>query len=302
MNKLKIFYLALVGVALTSCDMANRDSHYDMTYNVDNLIVDTENFDQPAVVSESKYKFYHNLSKNSVDITASDVIIDNRKISFETDTMAPVSKTFSENVAYLGFSRKGNVGKGASVSDLSGYIPYLYRVASTNLFNSNYKFEYNLEQSLILNYMLDGKYRISTFQSFSTYVGSSYVTDSGSSFSTKNTGYVVDIDFTKKTALVYVLGMELTADPKSTDAKVMLLQDVPVIFTHEGFRLEASAPKTTIPGTVDNKSAFVESPDYKVSDFSMALVYPELTDTEINYKVAGKNVHFNGCSILKSVN
>ena len=302
MNKLKFLYLAVVALAFTSCDIANRDSHYDMTYTVNNLIVDTDNLDQPAIVSESKYKFFHNLSKNCVDITATDVVIDNRKISFETDTMAPVSKTFGEKVSYLGFSRKGNVGKGASISDLSGYLPYLYRVASTNLFNSNYKFEYNLQESLIMNYMLDDRYRVSTFQSFSTYVGSSYVSDNGSTYSTKNTGYVVDINFTKKTASVYVLGMELTADPKNTDAKVMLMQDVPVVFTHEGFRLEASAPKTAIPGTVDNKSAFVESPNYKVTDFSMTLVYPELTDAMISYKVAGKNVQFNGSCILKSVN
>lgn len=300
MNKLQILYLAIVAFVFTSCDMGNKDSYYDMTYGESNLIVNIKDPSQDASVSESSYKFHYNISKNVVDITANDIIINNHKISFETDTMAPVSKSFGEKLAYLGFSRTGNVGKGATVTNLKGYLPYQYTVVSANLFSSNYKFEYSYAERLLLNYILNDEYMISTFKAFSTYVGSSYVSEESNTYSTKNTGYVVDIDFSKNKAKVYVLGMELEANPKSTDPKVMLLEDVPVVYTHDGFKLEASAPKTTIPGEVDNKSAFVESDKYKVTDFSISYVYPELVDISVNYNVAGKRVNFIGSSILKT--
>lgn len=300
MNKIEFLPLAAVALALTSCDMGNKDSYYDMTYSEANLIVNINNPDQDATVSESAYKFTYNMSKNVVDLSASDVVINNQKISFETDTMAPVSKKFGEKLAYLSFSRSGNVGKGATVTNFSGYLPYRYQVMSANLLSSSYKFEYGYEERLLLNYVLNDDYMISTFKPFSTYVGTSYVSEESSTYSTKNTGYVVDIDFSKNKAKVYVLGMELLANPGSSDPKVMILEDVPVVFSHGGFRLEASAPKTTIPGTVDNKSEFVESDNYKVTDFSMSYVYPELVDVDINYNVAGKRVNFIGCSILKT--
>ena len=300
MNKLKILCLAIIALVLTSCDLANKDSYYDMTYGEANLIVNIKDPNQDASVSESAYKFHYNMSKNVVDVSTADIIINNHKISFETDTMAPTSKSFGEKLAYLGFSKAGNVGNGASVTDMKGYIPYQYVATSTNLFSSNYKFEYSYTERLLLNYVLNDEYRISTFKPFSTYVGSSHVSEESNIYSTKNTGYVVDIDFTKNKAKVYVLGMELEANPKSTDPKVMLLEDVPVVFTHEGFKLEASAPKTTIPGVVDNKSAFVESDNYKVTDFSISYVYPELVDVAINYNVAGKRVNFVGTSIVKT--
>ena len=301
MNKLKFLCLAIIALAFTSCDIGNKDSYYDMTYGEANLIVNIKDPNQVASVSESAYKFHYNISKNVVDVSTNDFIINNRKISFETDTMAPSSKNFGEKLSYLGFSRTGNVGKGASVTEFSGYIPYQYTVGSANLFSSNYKFEYSYAERLLLNYVLNDEYRVSTFKAFSTYVGNSYVSEESYTYSTKNTGYVIDIDFSKNKARVYVLGMELEATPNSSDPKVMLLEDVPVVFSHDGFKLEANAPKTTIPGVVDNKNTFVESEKYKVTDFSISYVYPELVDVNVNYKVAGKRVNFIGSSIKKTV-
>lgn len=301
MNKIKFLSLAAVAMAFTSCDMGNRDSYYDMTYKEANLIVNLNNSDQDASVSESSYKFKYIISKNVVDITATDVIINNQKISFETDTLTPVSKTFGEKVAYLGFSRSTNIGKGAKVTDFSGYVPYRYQVQPANLLSPNYKFEYGVEERLILNYVLNDDYKISTFKPLSTYVGTSHVSEESSTYSTKSTGYVVDIDFSKNKAKVYVLGMELVANPGTSEPKVMILEDVPVVFSHEGFKLEARAPKTTIPGTVDNKSEFVESDKYKVTDFFMTFLDPELVDVNFSYNVAGKRVSFMGCSIVKSI-
>ena len=103
----------------------------------------------------------------------------------------------------------------------------------------------------------------------------------------------------KKTASVYVYNAEFSADKDKTLPKVIRFEGIPVIFNHYGFTLESPAPKTQVLGIKDNRTTLVDSVGFNATDFSMALPSDDLTDAMISYKLAGHQVNFNGCSIIK---
>ncbi|MDE6741829.1 MAG: hypothetical protein K2J58_05815 [Muribaculaceae bacterium] len=294
------FSLAALSLIATSCATDVKDSTSQYTFTEYNIIEDIQTPSANAIASQCSYKWNYNITRQVVDISTTDIIIDNHKVSFETDTMAIKPIRFGEKISYMGFSSSSNIGKGAVVTDLNGYIPACFVPTSTNIFSSTYKFEYGQTSRLMLQYNLNEQYRVTTVWNAPCYVGQTRVAEDGNTFSTKDTGYLVQIDFTKKTADVFVLGLDLGLKPEEKAPKVVLINSVPVTMTHGGYYLEASSPKTTIPGIVDNKSTFVETTDYTVSDFSLQLLSSDMTDAQISYNIKGKKVDFIGCSILKS--
>lgn len=301
MIKKLILPFAIFALMATSCISDVKDSEANIPYLEYNLIEDLQDLSAQALASECNYKLHYNISKNVIDLTASDIIINNQKLSFETDTMGIRPKTFGENLSYMGFSSSSNIGKGATVTNFSGFTPAYYIPYTGNIFSSNYKFEYTYDQRLQLEYVLNDRYHVTTFWPQPCFVGRSYVSEGAASYATKDTGYWVSLDFSKKTANVYILGVQLSVEQDSKEPKVIVLQDVPIVMSHNGFYLDSEAPKSTVPGIVDNKTAFVETTDYKVTEFSLKYVSSDFTDVNISYKVAGKNVSFQGCSIIKSV-
>lgn len=293
------FSLAALSLIAASCSTDVKDSTSQYTFTEYNIIEDIQTQSDPAIASQSSYKWNYNVTRQTVDISTTDLIIDNNKVSFETDTMAVKPKSFGENISYMGFSSSSNIGTGAVVTDMSGYVAAYFVPTSTYIFSSTYEFEYDYGSRLMMQYNLNDRYRVTTISRTPCYVGQTHVTDDGNTFSTKETGYLVQIDFSKKTADVFVLGCALGVKAEENAPKVIVINSVPVTMTNGGYYLEATSPKTTIPGIVDNKSTLVETTEYKVSDFSLKLLSSDLTDTQISYSIKGKKVDFIGCSILK---
>lgn len=298
--KKAIFPIVATVFVLASCNPDTRDSYQTLNYPEYNLAIDKQDPSQMAQASYAKYELKNNISRQVVDIKASDIVINNQKYSFETDTMGLRTKSFKVDglgdVFNVYFSKSGSAGVGSSASNLNGTLVYCYMPMS-NLLNPVYNV--SIAQRLDLNYTLNDRYNIQTFWPSALFRGQTVSYSDGDSHSTKASDYVVNINFEKNTASIYVYNAELSANQAKSFPKVIRFDGVPVVYTHEGFSLQSAAPLTTILGTKDNQVALVDSVGFAATDFSLLLTSPDLTEATINYKLDGHNVSFHGCSILK---
>ncbi len=301
MMKKLLLPFAVVALMATSCNTDVKDSQYSDNFQEYNLIVDLDDPDALASASEGSYLFTYNITRQVVDVRSSEIIINNQKSSFQTDTMRIQNKVISDKVSYLGFSSSANVGQDAKVTNLQGYLPTCYVAENSNILSSGYQFKYYGYTRLQLEYDLNDNYHVTTFWPQPCFVGSTTVTGDATTYSTNDTGFLLNIDFAKKLAKVYILGVKLAAEDIANAPKVIVLEDVPVTMTHDSFFLDYASPKTQIPGVKDNTMTFVDTEEYKVTDFSLHLS-SDLTDANINFKVMGKMVNFRGSSIVKTLN
>lgn len=306
--KKAIFSLVATATLLASCDTTPKDSYSNVPYQVYNLIVDTQDMEQPAIVSSSSYMLNTNLSKGVVDITVSDIVINNNKYSFETDTMALGVTKFKpldgQDIYTQTFSKRGPAAVGSAASDIKGSYAYHYlRSASEQSYYpvsiDNPQYYLAVLSGLDLNYKLSDRYLVQTFYSESLFLGNSYVNDESGNFSTKKGDYLLGIDFQKNLATLYIYNPEYSINQAVDFPKIIRVDKIPVKYSHDRFNLEASSPSTTVLSTKNNKSEFVDNPSIQVSDFTLNFISPDVTEAEISYKIAGKTVSFNGCSILK---
>ncbi len=304
--KKTLLAIAVAATVLTSCGTDSKDSYSTMNFAEYNLITDLEDQSAPAQATPVVYNMMLNYSKNCVDIKAYDLAINDQKISFETDTMALTTSYLvsqdGENYITQGhFSKKTNVGKGAEITNINAtFTPGVYNITSISIpgyESTQYAFGYRL----LMGYDLNNKYHVRTFWPLCYYAGKSYVSGSGTSHSTNNTSYRVELNFEKKTARVAVLYPEFSTDDKDVP-QAIVFEEVPIKFDHNSYYLKADSPKTRVLGKKDNTTALVESEQYKASNFSMTIVSQDLTEVAINYSIDNKQVNFDGCSIVKATN
>lgn len=298
--KKSIFSFAATALLLASCTTDTKDSYQTLNYPEYNLTIDKQDASQMAQASYAKYEVKNNISRQVVDVKANDIIINNQKYSFETDTMGLRTSAFKVDglgdVYNVYFSKNGNAGVGSNVSNLKGTFVYCY-VPMSNLLNPVYNV--SIGQRLDLSYTLNDRYNVQTFWPVAMFRGQTISFNDGESHTTKGSDYVTSIDFEKNTATIYVYNAELSVNQDKSFPKVIRFEGVPVVYTHEGFSLKSAAPLTTILGKKDNQIAMVDSVGFAATDFSLYLTSPDLTEVSINYKLDGRNVSFRGCSILK---
>lgn len=297
MNKI-ILPLAATVLLVASCDPNTKDSYQTLSYPEYNLIIDNQNPDQLAQASYVNYEVKNNISKDVIDIKASDLIINNQKYSFETDTMKLRTKTFSVEggTTYnLYFTHPGKTG--TSVSDITGTFVYYY-MAPSNLLNPTYE-NTQVGQRLDMSYLLNDRYKIQTFWPSAFYKGQTTSFSDEGSHSTKNSDYLALIDFEKNLASVYVYNAELSANQDAKFPKIIRFENIPVKFNHLGFSIESESPKTTVLGRKDDKAAMVDSVGFEAQNFSLVMLSGDLTETQISYTLKGNRVNFHGCSIVK---
>lgn len=321
MIKKLILPMAIFAIGMTSCDVGENKNTYNVEFNgIYNLIVDESNENALAQATQSDYTFNEDYNKSTIEIKATDIIINNLKYSFESDTLALKPKYFGDKVSYKGFSRVANISKGgAAVTNFDGFFAAYYLpinssygyLSTSDLFLPDFKFAYTISSANsygdiqyffpVLNYTMNNSYRVASFMPTACFVGESMVSGEGSSVYSKDTGYQVYLDFAKKEASILVLGLNLGENSGSDVPKVVRIENIPIKMTHYSFELDAESPKTTIPGkNSEGKSEFIASSNYNVSDFKLAFMSPaDLTDIAISYNIAGRNVNFYGSSILK---
>lgn len=302
MNK-SIIAAALAVTALASCNTDTKDSYQTQPYPEYNLIVDNQDYSQLAQVSYCDYSAKYNLSRNVMDITATDIVVDNEKYSFETDEMQVGSEAVklegTDGYLYnLVVSKSGQTATGSIASDLNGKFVWYYWPTNADPISPYYNV--TLGQRLDMRYTLDNRYSVQTFWPVSFYKGLSNAYADGESYSNKTADYMANIDFKNKKATVYVYNPEFSGNQPTSFPKVICFDEIPVVFTHEGFSLEASAPKTTILGKdSNNKAVMVDSVGFAATDFSLYFLSQDKTDISLSYKLDGKAISFTGSSILK---
>ena len=266
-----IFPLAAMAFALASCNTETKDSYQTLNYPEYNLIVDKQDPSQMAQASFEKYEVKNNISKQVVDIKASDIIINNQKYSFETDTMGLRTTSFkvdgiNGDVYNVYFSKYGNAGIGSNVRDLKGTFVYGFAAMSDTL---NPVYNVPIVQRLDLSYTLNDRYSVQTFWPTTLFRGQTMSSTAGESHTSKGSDYVVKIDFEKKTATVFVYNAELTANQDKSFPKVIRFSGIPVVFTHDDFSLQSPAPLTTILGKKDNRVTLVDSVGFAAGHFTL---------------------------------
>lgn len=322
MTKKIFFPLAILAFCMSSCDVGENNSNNSVSFsNIYNMIVDANNPEAVAQATQSDYSINEDYLHNTMDIMASNIVINNQKYSFESDTLAIKPKYFGKDISYKSISRIGNISKGgATVTNFEGYLAAYFipvnsnysSLSTSDLFSPDFKFSYTVSASSsyaenwyffpIFDYKINDSYNVTTFMPTACYVGQSYVQNNDNTLSTQKTGYQVVLDFTKKEATIFILGVDLNPISSTDVPKVIKLEKIPITMTHYNYTLKAEAPKTSVPGkTSDNKSDFIESGEYQVTDFSLDVTSKDLTEVSISYKVADNTVTFHGCCILKQV-
>lgn len=304
MKRLFLPFAAIAMIA-ASCSTDTKDSYQTMTYNDYNLIIDRVNPDTKAQATFCSYAFTVNFSKAAISINTNDLIVNNQKQSFETDTMAYGSKYFKTvidgqetTIGQTVFSKAGVTAVGSAASNLKGAILGMY-VPSTNDSLAN-NFNISMMERLDLNYTLSDRYKVQTFWPNSLYLGQTYASDIQESLSTKTPRYVVNINFPNEKATIFVYNPELSSSDNTTP-KVIRIGDIPVLFDHDSYYLEASNPKTTVLAKRNNVPILIDSVGFQVEDFSLRLTSEDLTDVSISYKLKGKSINFIGSSVPKPV-
>lgn len=302
--KKSILPLAAMALLLASCDTTTKDSYQTIPYPEYNLLVDNQDMDAAAQASYGNYEVKFNISKNVIDIKATDIILNNQKRSFETDTMALRTQVF--NVEGIGmaqnyiFSKAGATGVGSAASNLKGMLVWCYMPTGTDILSPDY--QVTVGQRLDLSYTLSDRYSVQTFWPSAFYKGQTVAVAGSNSHPSKTADYLTQIDFEKKTASIYVYNAEFSADQDKEFPKVIRFEDVPVVFNHDGLSIQSAAPKTTVLGKSDNKTAMVDSVGFAATDFTFEFTSKDMTEVNIYYKLDGKSINFRGCSILKASN
>lgn len=301
--------MAALAMMTASCDNSVNDSYSTMNFVEYNLISDLQDPSQPARMSSSTYSLKLNWTKNCIDMTTNDVIIDNQKISFEVDsipfkTYYMMSKPNNTPMFEYGvFSSKTPSGSGANVTNVDAlftpgnyvtnnvYIPGIETMSA----NQGYR--------LLMGYDLDSKFHMQTLWPICCYMGQSYVSGT-ETFSTKTTSYRVELNPSKNTARVIVYSPEFSSADEDVP-KAIVIDEIPLKFSNKYYYLEAESPKTQVLGFKKSDNgyeapALVDTDQYNVADFLFTLTSEDLTEATITYRIDGKRVTFTGCSVVKA--
>lgn len=296
--------LAALAVVAAACSTHTGDSYSTVSFGEANFIIDNDDPDAVASVSTSYYYTKMNWSSSTVEMSTADLVVDGKLASFDTSSMPlyirSVQDPYSEYYAQQGlFSSVENVGKGASVTDLSAV--YTSGVYNVSMSIPGYSSTDNMGLRLILDYTLDNRFRIKTFWPDCYYVGTTGVYGDSPAFSTTSTYYRVLLDFSKNIADV-IICYPAYAEVEKNIPSAIVLKDLSLVVSHDTYSIVAESPKTQILVTEAGKSQLKDSEEYQVTDFKLSLISDDMTESHISYSIGGKEVVFEGCSIVKQKN
>lgn len=306
MLKKIILPLAAVAAVATSCDTSTKESYYTVPFQVFNIIVDTHNTSEPAQFSQSVYSLKHIVSNNVLSINQSGMTINGQQVSFETDTMSMRSEVFQlptpdatpsygENLIFGGRTLGSS---GASLDYFSGKLNWRYWPGTNDTDNPN--FEIGTIQNLDLSYMLNDRYSVQTILPYNYYIGTALETDvNGHVTALETLNLMVEVNFMDKKANAYIYNRAKTTEGKLQNPQLVKIKDIPLTITHNGYLLQASAPKTLVRIMGDDgRSELKENPDYQVGDFDYYPLSADLSEARISWTLAGKKYAFQGSSLV----
>lgn len=295
MRKSTLTLIAAVTL-LASCDTTTKDNAMSIQFEEYNLIV-SENSQDPATASPCVYKLDFNLTKGAVSVSTENLTFANISHAFETDTMTCHVGWYRdvEGIYYEKgqFSSLQNIGIGTSITNLDGSYTSAANYVTTPV--PGFVTPQGAALRLLLGYTYNDTYRIRTFWPECFYKGNTIITsDGGEEFSTTNTVYRISMNMEKMTAQCVIYSPEHTISDTEAPTAI-LLSEIPVVFDHSSYHLEASEPKTHVLAA--GGSAFEESDSWKASDFRLEITSSDLTMALISYRISGRDIRFTGSSV-----
>lgn len=304
---MKKILMPLVAMAfvVASCGTHSGDNYTNYNYREYNFISDIQDSTSVANISGSVYSVKMNWNQNTAELSTYNLVLDNQNVSFETNPMPlfieSVKDPFSVYYVQQGtFSSKDkeNVGKGATITDLSALF-------TTGVYNvpmnvPGFSTPVISEQRLVLDYKINDRYRVRTFWSDCFYIGDTFVYGSEGQYTTQSTFYFVQLDLSKKTAKVVVYAPKFSDEAKDEDMpNAFVLSDIPVIITHDTYYMQVESPKTEILITTAGKNELQEPGKYQITDFKFNLTSEDMASAKISFTVDGKDIVFDGNCIVK---
>lgn len=303
--KKSLMPLAAMAVVVASCGTHSGENYSKYNFREYNFISDTQDSSSEANISGSVYSVKMNWTQNTAELSTYNLVLDNKNVSFDTDPMPlyieSVKDPFSIYYVQQGtFSSKDNenVGKGASITDLTAlYTSGVYNVPM-NVPGLNTPAISDLR--LVLDYKINDRYRVRTFWPECFYIGDTFVYGPEGQYTTQSTSYRVQIDLSKKTAKVVVYAPKFSDEAKDEELpNAFVLSDIPVTITHDSYYMQAESPKTEILVTTLGKAELQEPGKYQITDFKFNLTSDDMTSAHITFTVDGKDIIFDGSSIVK---
>lgn len=303
--------LAAVALSLASCDTSSKDSTMTANFIEYSLVSDRTNPSAEAQVSSTGYKLLMNLTQNTAEISTTDLTINNQKYSFDTEPMPLnmgylVQEGTSNYVDYGKFSSLTNVGQGATITNLSasfGGVSFIYN----GVYVPGFETVTSSRLRLMMGYDFNDQYHVQTFWPECFYAGTTTATMDGATFSTQNTLFRVQIDFTKTPAIAkcVIYNPQFAADNTNLP-KAVVVEEIPVRFTNTDYYLNGENPKTQV---LNEKQKLVSPEEYSaekeidmtVTDFALYLTSTDLTRASISLKMAGRTINFSGSSTIQVI-
>lgn len=299
--------LAVLAFVATSCDTTSKDSTMTANFYEYNLITDRSDPSAPAQVSSAVYNVLLNWTQTTAEVGSSDLTISNQKYSFETQPM-PLSMGYlvqegtSNYVDYCQFKDSSSVGTGAKVSNVDasfGYVSYIYN----GVYINGIETVTSSKMRLMMGYDFNDRYHVQTFWPECFYAGTTSALKDGTTNTSVNTIYRVQLDFEKKEAKCIIYNPVL-ADENTKLPKAIVLEGIAICLTNTDYYLTASNPTVKV---LDDKNMLIPNNEYGDKtgqliwggDFNFYITSTDLTRASINYELCGNKINFSGASTIQ---
>lgn len=296
MKKITLGLFSAALLAMGACSTEVEDQTQTVGYPAVNLISPLNGGESFA--TKGSYKFFLNLTQGKGTVSTTNLMIDNKAYSFQTDTVA---------YGYVG----GN-GMLIRMNNLKGYLDGNREMplSGVNFDITSYYYSSNIQvpgfsqfpenaYPYVIGQYSAGNWDVATFQEDASYYGettTSYPGEGGTveSFKNEDMLYRVIIDIDKKTAQVIIYNAKFAAPAPTLQA--ILLKDLKVTWKHGSYSIEG---ENVVPEVAEG-GAWTENPKYVFNTFAMNTLNRSMTQAEMSYKVAGVfNGYFKGSYVIE---
>lgn len=295
MKKFTLGLFSAMLLTLGACSTDVEDQTQTVGYSTVNLVTPLNGGESFA--SKGTYKFYFNLTQMKGTVSTSNLMIDNKAYTFQTDTIS---------YGYMG----GN-GMLIRLQNLKGYLDGNkdMPLSEANFDITSYYYVSNISvpdyvqtpnpYPYVIGQYTAGNWHVATFQEDASYFGVTTTTYAGEGgavqgYENKEMLYRVIIDISKKTADVIIYNAKF-AEP-APSLKAILLKDLKVTWGNGAYTIEG---ENVVPKVAEGTS-WTENPTYVFNQFTMSTENKAMTKATMEYQVAGRFMgNFSGSYVVE---
>lgn len=285
--KKRFFIAALAApVIMSSCLGDPADSTSKATLPIYNHVTRT-GADGETKVEKGEYTFNQNITKATIDMTASLLRLGEQTGSFITPT-----QSYSAGKGYeliFKCQEAGNFNNDASmpVTGLDCAIYNLYNTVPETV-SSTFPKDVAVPQQYmslpIMRYSVGQDYKVRTFFQYPLYTGTTVTTDDVNvRYESKKMGYYISMDIPKRKATVVILNAKFS-DKMGKELTALFLRNLDIKFTPSGYEVSgAGITPSIMMGTKETPV-----PTFEISSFQLTTVSEDMTTATAVYDVVNR--------------